>query len=127
MDGISVVTTESAGNVDGISVATTESAGNVDGSSVVTTESAGNVDGTANVLGIGREAGTENDGVRRASFEFSTRASRALSLLLENIEMVALKEPTTVAFQVQRFQMARAEKVSPELAQVAQEFLATEH
>ena len=41
--------------------------------------------------------------------------------------MVALKEPTTVASQAQRFHVARAEKVSPELAQVAQEFLATEH
>ena len=39
----------------------------MDGTSVVTTESAGNVDGTANllgtanVLGIGRKTGTEND------------------------------------------------------------------
>ena len=58
---------------------------------------------------------------------FPHAASRALSLLLENIEMVALKEPTTVVSQVQRFNVARAEKVSPELAQVAEEFLATEH
>ena len=53
-------------------------------------------------------------------------APRALSLLLENIEIVALKERTTVPSQVQRFQVALAEKVSPELAQVAQDFLATE-
>ena len=58
---------------------------------------------------------------------FPHAASRALSLLLENIEMVALKEPTTVVSQAQRFHVAPAEKVSPELAQVAQEFLATEH
>ena len=58
---------------------------------------------------------------------FPHAASRAQSLLLENIEMVALKEPTTVASQVQRFHVALAEKVSPDLAQVAQEFLATEH
>ena len=58
---------------------------------------------------------------------FPHAASRALSLLLENTEMVALKEPTTVASQAQRFHVARAEKVSPELAQVAQEFLVTEH
>ena len=57
---------------------------------------------------------------------FPHAASRALSLLLENIEMVVLKEPTIVVSQVQRFHVARAEKVSPELAQVAQEFLATE-
>ena len=54
---------------------------------------------------------------------FPHAASRALSLS----EMVALKEPTTVVSQVQRFHVALAEKVSPELAQVAQEFLATEH
>ena len=53
--------------------------------------------------------------------------SRAQSLLLENIEMVALKEPTTVVCQVQRFHVALAERVSPELAQIAQELLATEH
>ena len=58
---------------------------------------------------------------------FPHAASRALSLLLENIEMVALEEPTTVASEAQRFHVARAEKVSPELAQVAQEFLAKEH
>ena len=58
---------------------------------------------------------------------FPRAASRALSLLLENIEMVALKEPTTVVSQVQRFHVALTERVSPELAQVAQEFLATEH
>ena len=58
---------------------------------------------------------------------FPHAASRALSLLLENTEMVALKEPTTVASQVQRFHVARAERVSPELAQVTQELLATEH
>ena len=68
----------------------------MDETSVVTTESAGNVDGTPDVLGIGRETGTENDGAGCAIFEFSTRGSRAQSLLLENIEMVALKEPTTV-------------------------------
>ena len=34
---------------------------------------------------------------------FPHAASRALPLLLENIEMVALKEPTTVVSQVQRF------------------------
>ena len=39
-----------------------ESGSNVDGTSVGTTGSAGNVDGTANVLGIGRETGTESDG-----------------------------------------------------------------
>ena len=33
----------------------------MDGTSLGTTGSAGNVDGTANVLGIGRETGTEND------------------------------------------------------------------
>ena len=53
---------------------------------------------------------------------FPHAASRALSLLLENTEMVALKELTTVVSQV-----ALAERVSLELAQVAQEFLATEH
>ena len=53
-------------------------------------------------------------------------APRALSLLLENIEMVPLKERTTVPSQVQRFHVALAEKVSPELAQVAQDFLETE-
>ena len=58
---------------------------------------------------------------------FPHAASRALSLLLENIEMVALKKPTIVVSQVQRFHVARSENVSPELAQVAQEFLATEH
>ena len=58
---------------------------------------------------------------------FPHAASRALSLLPENIEMVALKEPTTVASQVQRFHAALAEKESPELAWFAQEFLATEH
>ena len=58
---------------------------------------------------------------------FPHDASRALSLLLENTETVALKAPRTVASQVQRFHVARAEKVSPELAKVAQEFLATEH
>ena len=58
---------------------------------------------------------------------FSSFPHGALPLLLENMEMVALKEPTTVASQAQRFHVARAEKVSPELAQVAQEFLATEH
>ena len=47
---------------------------------------------------------------------FPHAASRALSLLLENTEMVALKEPTTVASQAQRVHVARAEKVSPELA-----------
>ena len=62
---------------------------------------------------------------------FPHAASRALSLLLENIEMVASKASlrhyeTTVASQVQRFHVALAE-VSPELAQVAQEILATEH
>ena len=41
--------------------------------------------------------------------------------------MVARKEPTTVVSQVQRFHVALAEKVSPELAQVAHEFLATGH
>ena len=58
---------------------------------------------------------------------FPHAASRALSLFLEDKEMVALKEPTTVVSLVQRFHVALAEKVSPELAQVAQEFLATEH
>ena len=47
---------------------------------------------------------------------FPQAASRALSLLLENTEMVALKEPTTVVSQVQRFHVALAEKVSLELA-----------
>ena len=51
----------------------------------------------------------------------------AASLLLENTDMVALEEPTTVVSQVQRFHVALAEKGSPELARVAQEFLATEH
>ena len=58
---------------------------------------------------------------------FPHAASLALSLLLENTEMVALKEPTTVVSQVQHLHVALAEKVSPELAQVAQEFLATGH
>ena len=43
---------------------------------------------------------------------FPHAASRALSLLLENTEMVALKEPTTVVSQVQRFHVALAERVS---------------
>ena len=76
----------------------------MDGTLVVTTESAGNVDGTANVPGIGRDTGTENDGAGGAIFEFSTRGvTGVLSLLLGNIEMVALKEPRTVVSQVQRF------------------------
>ena len=58
---------------------------------------------------------------------FPHAASRALSLLLGNIERVALKESTTVVSQLQRFHVALAERVSPELARVAQEFLATEH
>ena len=58
---------------------------------------------------------------------FPHAASRALSLLLENTEMAALKEPTTVVSQVHRFIVALAEWVSLELVQVAQEFLATEH
>ena len=41
---------------------TTGSGNNVDGTSVDTKGSAGNMDGIANVLGIGRETGTENDG-----------------------------------------------------------------
>ena len=69
---------------------------------------------------------------RRAGFRVFPHAARALSLFLENIEMVASKATlrcyeTIVASQVQRFHVALAEKVSPELAQVAQEFLATEH
>ena len=94
----------------------------MDGTSVVTTESAGNVDGTANVLG---ELRTMAQVEQFSSFPHS--ASRALSLLLENIEMVVLKEPTTVASQAQRFHVARAERVSLEMAQVAQEFLASDH
>ena len=58
---------------------------------------------------------------------FPHAVSRALSLLLENTEKVALKALTTVASQAQRFHVERAEMVSPELAQVAQELLATEH
>ena len=49
---------------------------------------------------------------------FPHAASRALSLLLENTEMVVLKELTTAVSQVQRFHVALAERVSPELAQV---------
>ena len=58
---------------------------------------------------------------------WASDVSRAQSLLLENIKMVALEEPTTVVSQVQRFHVALAEKVSLELAQVTQEFLATKH
>ena len=63
---------------------------------------------------------------------FPHAASRALSLFLENIEMIASKASlrrceSTVVSQVQRFHVALAEKGAPELERLAQEFLATEH
>ena len=68
----------------------------------------------------------------RQASSFPHAASRARSLLLENIEMVASKGSlrrceTTVVSQVQRFHVALARKESRELAWIAQEFFATEH
>ena len=71
------------------------------------------MDGTSVVLGIG--CGTELRMMQAEQISSVPHAaSRALSLLLENIEMVALKEPTTVVSQVQRSHVALVERVSPE-------------